>query len=569
MMAEGMVFHLLGRPRPLPVEVRRGGGALKIRGPRPDLREEAMTWHTLVRRQLQQAFPGGVPDLAELETLIAQVSQAYAAADAARSELEGRVAQLTALEQIMVERTTELDQRSRNMAVLLDNVAQGLAMVGLDGALRADCSRAFAQWFDAPNSGVAIWDVLAGDDPNLAAWIQLGFESLHSELMPTDVVLGQLPHRIKRNGRQLRVEYQPIGVPLAAVLIVVSDVTDEIARQRAEAVQRELVAVVDTAYRDRSGFVGFIRETNELLRDSPAGMPLAELKRRVHTLKGNAAMFGVSSVAELCHEIENRIDAEGVAPDGDAWAALLDTWHQFHDRVDDLLKVSQRRSILVDWDEYQSVLGSIGDDEPSWVAQIRRWSQDPTLPHLEHFADRAQQLARRLGKAELDIELVDNDLRVDGERVAPLWSALVHCVRNAVDHGIESTELRLARGKPARARMVFTSELRGGELVIEVRDDGSGIDWDTVARRAAAMGLPTRTRRDLVDALFASGLSTASQITQTSGRGLGMSALRAACSELGGRVELVSEPGHGTTVRCCVPLARSPTRAHRTSMIRV
>jgi two-component system chemotaxis sensor kinase CheA len=231
--------------------------------------------------------------------------------------------------------------------------------------------------------------------------------------------------------------------------------------------------------------------------------------------------------------------------------------------------VSQRRSILVDWDEYQSVLGSIGDDEPSWAAQIRRWSQDPTLPHLEHFADRARQLARRLGKAELDIELVDNDLRVDGERFAPLWSALVHCVRNAVDHGIESTEVRLARGKPARARLVFDTELRSGELVIEVRDDGNGIDWATVTERARAMGLPTRTRRDLIDALFASGLSTASEVTQTSGRGLGMSALRAACAELGGRVELASEPGHGTTVRCCVPLTRSPTRAHRTSLIRV
>src|SRR5258707_1284394 len=83
-----------------------------------------------------------------------------------------------------------------------------------------DRPRAFSQWFGAPSRDVAIWDVLAGDDQNLAAWIQLGFESLHSELMPTDVVLGQLPHRIGRAGRQLRVEYQPIGVPLAAVLIV-------------------------------------------------------------------------------------------------------------------------------------------------------------------------------------------------------------------------------------------------------------------------------------------------------------------------------------------------------------
>ena len=82
-------------------------------------------------------------------------------------------------------------------------------------------------------------------------------------------------------------------------------------------------------------------------------------------------------------------------------------------------------------------------------------------------------------------------------------------------------------------------------------------------------GLPTRTRRDLLDAVFASGLSTAPELTQTSGRGLGMSALRATCSDLGGRVELVSEPGCGTTVRCCIPLTRSQSRTRGTSLFRV
>lgn len=126
-----------------------------------------------------------------------------------------------------------------------------------------------------------------------------------------------------------------------------------------------------------------------------------------------------------------------------------------------------------------------------------------------------------------------------------------------LDHGIEPTAQRLACGKPARAQLVLTTELRGGELVVEIRDDGRGIDGSAVTTRAAAMGLPIRTPRELADALFASGLSTAPEITETSGRGLGMSALRATCSELGGRVELLSEPGAGTTVRCCVPIARS------------
>jgi len=522
----------------------------------------------MVERQLREAFPGGTPDLPGLDAFLAAISEAYTAADSDRRGLEQSLHQMTQLEQVMVERTTELDQRNRNMTLLLNNVAQGFATVDLDGTIRAECSQAFTRWFGAPG-GEPIWTLLAGDDANLAAWIQLGFESIHSELMPIDVVLGQLPRRLERSGRQLRVEYQPIGVPLTAILVVASDATDELARERAEASQHELAAVIDNAYRDRAGFLAFIRDSNELLREPPGGMPLAELKRRVHTLKGNAALYGATSVSEVCHEIESRIAADSSAPDGDVWAVLLDTWHAFHDRVDELLHVSQRRSILVDWDEYQSVLGSIGDSEPSWAAQIRRWSQDPTRPHLEHFADRARQLARRLGKAELDIELRDNDLRVDGDRFAPLWSALVHTVRNAVDHGIEPAEARIAAGKPARARLTLATELRGGDLVVEIRDDGKGVDWNEVARRAAAMGLPTRTRRDLLDAVFASGLSTAPELTQTSGRGLGMSALRATCSDLGGRVELVSEPGCGTTVRCCIPLTRSQSRTRGTSLFRV
>lgn len=527
----------------------------------------------MVERQLREAFPDGVPEIAGLDGFAAAVGAAYTAAAVELAEqgrkLEERIAQLTRLEQVMVERTSELDQRNRNLMLLLNNVAQGFATVDLDGMVRPECSQAFARWFGAPRSGEPIWSLLAGDDANLAAWIQLGIESLGSELMPTDVVLGQLPRRLERNGRQLRIEYQPIGVPLTAVLIVVSDATDEIARQRAEAAQHELLAVVDAAYRDRSGFLAFVRDTNSLLLQPPDAMPLAELKRRVHTLKGNAALFGVTSVAETCHDIETRIEAESTPPDAGAWATLLDAWNTVHDRVEELLQVSQRRAVLVDWDEYQSVLGAIGDHEPAWAAQIRKWSQDPTRPHLEHFADRARQLARRLGKAELDVELRDNGVRVDAERFAPLWSALVHTVRNAIDHGIETKEVRLARGKPARARLVLSTELRGSDFVVEIRDDGNGVDWAEIARRAAAMGLPTRTRRDLLDAVFASGLSTAAELTQTSGRGLGMSALRAACAELGGRVDLISDTGAGTTVRCVLPLTRTQSRSRGASLFRV
>ena len=500
-----------------------------------------MKLHPLARRQLGSAFAGDIPDLPELRAFATAVSDAYIAAD---------------------------DER-RQLAVILDNVAQGFATVALDGSIGRVCSRTFTEWFGPVHDESRIWSTLASHDPNMQAWIELGFHSLQQNIMPSDVTISQLPPWIDRDGRRLRIDYQPIGQPLTGFVIVVSDITNELARQRAEAAERELIAVVENAYRDRSGFLAFIRATNELLsQPTPPVMPLPQLQRDIHTLKGSAAMFGVLSVSQACHEIESYIETEAMPPDEPQWNQLTSAWRAFHERVDHLLGLSERRSVLVDWEEYQSVLASLDDPERSWAARIRRWGQDVTRPHLEHFGEQARQLAQRLGKAELDVEIHDHGVAVERDRFAPVWSALVHAVRNAVDHGIESTEQRLARGKPLRGKLVLTTELHDNHVVVEIRDDGCGVDWRAVAQRAAVLGVPTSTDRELREAVFANGLSTANDVTQTSGRGLGMTALRATCAELGGRVEIESEPGRGTTVRCLVPLSRTRARSRITSTMR-
>lgn len=533
-----------------------------------------MTLHPLIRRQLRKAFTADLPDLPGLATLIESVSSAYTAADDDRRQLEhslalaseelvernrtleAQIAELTRLEKVVARRTEQLDRRNHDMTMILDNVAQGFITAALDGSIGSECSRALIGWFGAPSELTRIWTYLAGHDANLEAWIQLGFDSLHSGAMVCEVVLDQLPSLLDRDGRHFRIEYRPIGEPLGAVLVVVSDITDEVIQERANRSQRELLAAIEKAYRDRPGFVAFVHETNQLLRPAAyTTMSLTELGRQLHTLKGNAALFGVISISCVCHQIETAIDADGAVEEAH-WAELCDTWQAFHDRVDSLLGISERRAIAVDWEDYHSVMSMIGNQDSPWASRIRRWGQDPTRSHLERLAEHARLLAHQLDKAEIDVEIRDNGLRLEPERFAPVWAAAVHAVRNAVDHGIESADQRLAAGKRERARMTFCTEARGGELIIEIEDDGGGIDWLAVADRAAALGLPSGTRRELVDALFADGLSTADKLTQTSGRGVGMSALRAACTELGGRLELVSEPGRGTTVCCVLPLTR-------------
>ena len=102
---------------------------------------------------------------------------------------------------------------------------------------------------------------------------------------------------------------------------------------------------------------------------------------------------------------------------------------------------------------------------------------------------------------------------------------------------------------------------RGADLVIEVKDDGQGIDWDRLAQKARAAGLPADTRADLERALFTDGISSRDEVSDTSGRGIGMGAVQAACQSLGGTIELESVMGGGTTFRFCLPNASGSEEA--------
>jgi two-component system chemotaxis sensor kinase CheA len=167
------------------------------------------------------------------------------------------------------------------------------------------------------------------------------------------------------------------------------------------------------------------------------------------------------------------------------------------------------------------------------------------------------------------VQVVDNDVRISPERFQPLFSAFVDAIRNAVDHGVEPPSERLAAGKPEVATLALrVGNLPDQHLVFEIADDGRGIDWARVRDKARARGLPADSPEALQEAIFSDGLSGRDHVGSLSARGVGMSALRAVCQEMGGSVELQSTLGSGTTVRCIVripELQRAPSR--RPSMV--
>lgn len=130
----------------------------------------------------------------------------------------------------------------------------------------------------------------------------------------------------------------------------------------------------------------------------------------------------------------------------------------------------------------------------------------------------------------------------------------MHVVRNAVDHGIESASERVAAGKPARGSVAFRARLEDASVVIEVADDGAGVDWDRLAVKARSAGLPTAHRDDLERAMFASGISSLEKVTDVSGRGVGLAAVWDTTAGLGGTVRVESVRGRETRFVFRLPL---------------
>jgi two-component system, chemotaxis family, sensor kinase CheA len=192
----------------------------------------------------------------------------------------------------------------------------------------------------------------------------------------------------------------------------------------------------------------------------------------------------------------------------------------------------------------------------SMVMQVRMIPVDVVFLRFPRLV---RDLSSKLGK-EVKLELVGSETELDRTVVDALGDPLVHLVRNSLDHGLEPVAERRAAGKPEVGTVQISARHAGGSVVIEVRDDGRGIDPEAIARKALSSGLIDAqaaadiTMKTAVELLFAPGFSTAETTSDISGRGVGMDAVRAKIRELGGEVLLDSVQGEGTTAQIRLPL---------------
>ena len=371
--------------------------------------------------------------------------------------------------------------------------------------------------------------------------------------MPLALTLEQMPARLVTGDRQLNVEYVPIGEDdsPSRFLLVVTDETAEVSRVLAEQDGKETVELFERLLADAPAVEAFFEEAGALT-DAIAGETTKDLptvQRMLHTLKGNSAIFGLLGLSSACHDLESWIAEENKLPPPEVVAPLRARWDGLVTRVE-RLRGAKRNVIEVDESEHGALEESVrqGEAGEALLTKIHGLKLEAAERRLHHFAEQARRVAARLDK-EIDVRVDAGNLRLDPKHWRGFWSAFIHVVRNAVDHGLEPEDERAAHGKSPRGTITLRAYVTGDRFVVEVVDDGRGIDWTRVAQRAAELGLPASTEAECRDALFRDGVSTAARVTDISGRGLGMGAMRHAIEELGGHVEIESQLQKGTTLR--------------------
>ncbi len=262
--------------------------------------------------------------------------------------------------------------------------------------------------------------------------------------------------------------------------------------------------------------------------------PLAETKKAAVEPKGNKTAENVRVPAERLDELMDRVGE---------------------------LVIAQSRLSQLAGGSADILLRSVSEDVERLSGELRDTMMVlrmvPIAQLFGRFRRLIHDLARETGK-QIELETEGESTEVDKAVIERLADPLIHLVRNSCDHGLEKSDERIAAGKPAKGLITLVARQSGGDVTITIRDDGRGIDRQRVRAKAEASGLLAANAQvsdqDLLQMIFQPGFSTAAEVTNLSGRGVGMDVVKKSVEALRGTINIVSEPGVGSEISLAIPL---------------
>ena len=460
------------------------------------------------------------------------------------------------------------------VGALLNNSGQGFLSFAPDLIVEDSFSNACISMLGKSPAGRMIDELLFPDDPRSRKLLQectndaFGSESA----LQRDMYLSLIPAEIRVGDKVLEVQFIPIDT---GIMVILSDITDEKTLARQLDRENHRMEMIVAAVTDAGDFFAAVDEFRLFIEQGEsvwATCDVALLYREIHTFKGTFNQFGFYHVPAALHQVESKLSDhdEDDGQDASAMVFAVD-WCGLLDR--DLATLTEalgpnfieRRGVVTLTPEQAKRFegyaldrlkhDDLAEDQRRIMLDLSMICTVSLHEELKEFNRLIEQVAARLEKEVAPLVVEGDDIRIDFDVFGSFLRNLGHLFRNAVDHGIEDPDTRVSVGKDEFGTVTCRTSCRDSTLLLEISDDGRGIDETALRRRALEKIGPDTAQWSVEDLIFADGLSSRDVATELSGRGVGLAALRAAVFDLKGAVQVVSRSGQGTSFMFSFPLA--------------
>lgn len=471
------------------------------------------------------------------------------------------------LENTVIERTASLKS-------ILDNSGQGFLTIGLDFTVIPGYSIECFNIFGREIAGLPIGNLLFGSDSSKISDLHNGLNLIFNNKLAAKAILRHQEKLVIIGDKYVSIDYKYVSN--TRILCILTDITSLQAAKALSDSDNKKHSMIYKALNNKHSFSDYVKEAKSVftmlknyIKSGYSTSDIELLLRSIHTFKGNAGYFGFNATFDLAHSFEMALEDNSVLGSPIDLSSLgLSLHSSFINElkiITNLLGddwINEISSIIIPRIEFNAIRKYVFSNYPNdnYLASIFNNLTKIELQSLmSRLPDAVISISNKLGKKMLPLSMEIPSIRVNKRDYSELANSFIHIINNMVDHGIESPPSRVDIGKPPEGSIAIKVVHELNNLKFIFSDDGAGIDIVKLKSVAINNGIVTdissMSDNDILNLIWIHGLSSKSNVTTTSGRGVGLAAVKSIVDKLGGSVGVASKSGIGTQIYITIPLS--------------
>ncbi|MFP4461306.1 MAG: ATP-binding protein [Thermotogota bacterium] len=523
----------------------------------------------------------------ELQSTSNELYASYEELTAMNEELESSYNEL---DRKVEERTYELNKTTVALKTLLDNTEEGFLTFSESLIIDPEYSLQCENMFGKKISNRSISAILGDEKPKTIEFLDKVFTKILHEDKPyaLDMYISLLPETITVGTKTIQLNYKVIETDSEGrkIMVILHDISEKVELQNEIENERNILKMVIKVLNSREDYLELIRDFRDFTMNGMEQIcmsqldnedKIAEIFRMIHTYKGSFANFDTINAVTSLHTFETELNDKRKVLSQYNGPQLVDFFNSYDynswirkdiDIIRDLLGsdfFSMEQKLSIDPDrivelENKIAESELGEEGREFLIELKRLRYTSFTELLTYYKNYTGQLAQRMGKFINPVIIEGEDIPIDRELYKPMIRALTHLFRNSIYHGIETPEERARKGKSEYGQIKVEVKQTGENIQLILYDDGRGVNIDAVVKTALEKGfvekkqLEKMSESERLSLILKDRLSTSKKVSDISGRGVGLSALKHELEKFQGEIEIQTKKDIGTTFKLIIPI---------------